>query len=101
VEPNHGKVVTFAVQATAAANSISATFTAQARQPDSNPENNTLVLDTNPNTGPPGPPGPQGPKGPKGGSGGLAFGGLALLTLLALSVAAVETRKRRERRQKN
>ncbi len=66
LQPNQGKLVTIAVRATAAASSVSATFVADAREPDSNSEDNTLVLDTNPNTGPPGPPGPPGSTGAPG-----------------------------------
>ncbi len=91
LEPGEGKLVTITVDAMVAADSVSAIFKASAREPDSNPDNNTLTLDTNPNAGSPGPEGPKGPKGDKG-SGG--FGWLALMLLAGLGVAVLIRRWR-------
>ncbi|MGH8274660.1 MAG: protease pro-enzyme activation domain-containing protein [Gammaproteobacteria bacterium] len=100
LNPNQGKLVTIAVRATAAASSISGTFVASAREPDSDASNNTLTLATNPAVGPTGPTGPTGPRGPKGSSGSSGFGflGLGMLALLGMGAVAVETRKRRRQR---
>lgn len=97
IDPNKGKLVTIAVQAATAADSVSATFTASAREPQQGSGNTSLTLDTNPAVGPPGPTGPTGPQGPKGDS-GLGLLGLGVLVLLGAAGVAIETRKRRQQR---
>lgn len=90
IAPDTGKLVTIAVQATAAASSVSATFTASAREPQSGSGNTSLTLATDPAVGPPGPKGDAG-------SAGLGFAGLILLSLLAASAQLARMRRRRER----
>jgi N-acetylneuraminic acid mutarotase len=109
IDPNKSKVVTIAVQATAAASSISTTFKTSAREPDSDTSNNTVTIATNPAVGPPGPPGtagqpgpagpqgPQGPKGSKGDEGSGSFGWLALAVLLGLALGGAGLRRERKR----
>ncbi|MGH8274662.1 MAG: protease pro-enzyme activation domain-containing protein [Gammaproteobacteria bacterium] len=88
---------TIVMQANQDADTVDSTFTVSAREPDSDPSNNTLMLSTNPNGGPAGPQGPQGPQGAQGskGSSGFGFLGLGMLALLGMGAIAVETRKRR------
>ncbi len=101
IASNAGKAVTITVQATAAASSIGATFKASAQEPDSDPSNNTLTLNTNPSVGPTGPQGPagpsgpKGPQGPKGDKGSGSFDWLVLVALLGVALTGAGMARRR------
>jgi hypothetical protein len=92
LDPGKRKLETIAVQATQGADTVKSTFEVSSDEKDTDTDNNSITLSTNPNTGPTGPTGPQGPKGDSG-SGG--FGWIALVALLGLMVPALSRRRYR------